>query len=141
MGYSLWYVKTDHSKNQDLSTSLESPYEELLNASFSLEIHHSELILWAVKERASKQQKKSLCSMGYSLWYVKTDHSKNQDLSTSLESPYEELLSASFSLEIHHSELILWAVKERASKQQKNPFVAWAIASGTSKLTTLRIKI
>ena len=79
--------------------------------------------------------------MGYSLWYVKTDHSKNQDLSKSLESPYEELLNASFSLEIHHSELILWAVKERASKQQKNPFVAWAIASGTSKLTTLRIKI
>ena len=31
-GYSLWYVKTDPSQNQDSSTSIERPYEEALNA-------------------------------------------------------------------------------------------------------------
>ena len=41
MGYSLWYVKIDPSQNQDLSTSLERPYRELLNALISFEIRHS----------------------------------------------------------------------------------------------------
>ena len=67
---SLWYVKIDSSQNQDLSTSLERSYKELLNALISFEIRYSELKLWAVKERALKQQK-SLCSMGYSLWCAK----------------------------------------------------------------------
>ena len=33
--------KTWITVNQDLSISLERPYKELLNASFSFEIHHS----------------------------------------------------------------------------------------------------
>ena len=41
MGYSLWYIKIDPSQNQDLSTLLERPYKELLNACFSFEICHS----------------------------------------------------------------------------------------------------
>ena len=41
MGYTLWYVKIDPSQKQDLSTLLESPYKELLNARFSFEIRHS----------------------------------------------------------------------------------------------------
>ncbi len=49
MGYSLWYVKIEPSQNQDLSTSLERPYKELLNACFSFEIRHSKLKLWVVK--------------------------------------------------------------------------------------------
>ncbi len=57
MGYGLWYVKIEPSQNQDLSTSLERSYKELLNALISFEICHSYLILWAAKERASKQQK------------------------------------------------------------------------------------
>ncbi len=36
--YSLWYMKIDSSQNQDLSTSLERPYKELLNALISSEI-------------------------------------------------------------------------------------------------------
>ena len=55
--YSLWYVKIDPSQNQNLIISLERPYKELLNALISFEICHSYLILWAVKERASKQRK------------------------------------------------------------------------------------
>ena len=35
------YVKIDLSQNQHLSTSLERPYKELLNACFSLKIRHS----------------------------------------------------------------------------------------------------
>ncbi len=31
--HGLWYVKIDPSQNQDLSTSLERPYKELLNGS------------------------------------------------------------------------------------------------------------
>ncbi len=44
-------TKIDSSQNQDLSTSLERPYKELLNALIILEISHSSLILWAVKEK------------------------------------------------------------------------------------------
>ncbi len=47
--------------------------------------------------------KKTLCSMGYSLWYVKTEPSQNLNSSTSLERPYKELLNALFSFEICHS--------------------------------------
>ena len=36
--YSLSYVKIDPSQNQDVSTSLERPYKELLNALISFEI-------------------------------------------------------------------------------------------------------
>ncbi len=39
--HGLWYVKIDPLQNQDLSTSLESPYKELLNALISFEIRHS----------------------------------------------------------------------------------------------------
>ena len=35
------YVKIDPSQNQDLRTSLERPYKELLNALISFEICHS----------------------------------------------------------------------------------------------------
>ncbi len=39
--YSLWYVKIDDpSQNPDLSTSLERPYKEQLNAQISFEIYH-----------------------------------------------------------------------------------------------------
>ncbi len=51
MGYSLWYVKIDPSQNQDLSTSLERSYKELLNALISFEIRHCKLKLWEVKEK------------------------------------------------------------------------------------------
>ncbi len=95
----------------DLNISLERSYKELLNALISFEIRHSELKLWAIKERISKWQK-SLCSMGYNLWYVKIDPSQNQDLSTSLERSYKELLNALTSFEIRHSELKLWAIKK-----------------------------
>ncbi len=37
MGYSLLYVKIYPSQNQNLSTSLERPYKELLNALISFE--------------------------------------------------------------------------------------------------------
>ena len=40
MGYSLWYVKTDHFHNMDQSTSLERSYKELLNALIVFEIRH-----------------------------------------------------------------------------------------------------
>ena len=60
-------------------------------------------------------------------FYIKIDPSQKQDLSTSLERPYKELLNALISFEICHSELVLWAVKERASKWQKNPFPLWAL--------------
>ena len=43
MDYGLWYVKIYLSQNQDLSTLLETPYKELLNACFSFEIRCSEL--------------------------------------------------------------------------------------------------
>ena len=39
--YSLWYVKIELSQNQDLSTSLKMPHNELLNALFNFEIGHS----------------------------------------------------------------------------------------------------
>ena len=39
--FGVWFVKIDPSQNQDLSTSLERPYKELLNACFSFEICHS----------------------------------------------------------------------------------------------------
>ncbi len=81
----------------------------------------------------------ALCSMG--LWYLKIEPSQNKDLSTSFERPYKELLNAIISFEIRHSELKLWTIKTRASKWQKNPFAARAIAFGTSKLNPLRIKI
>ena len=51
MGYSLWYVKIDRSQDQDLSTSLESLYKELLNACFSSKIGHSKFDLLALKVR------------------------------------------------------------------------------------------
>ncbi len=38
---SLWCDKIDPSQNIDQSTSLESPYKELLNVLFSFEIRHS----------------------------------------------------------------------------------------------------
>ncbi len=57
---------------------------------------------------------KSHCSMGYSIWYVKIDSSQNQDLSTSLERPYKELLNTKIILENRHSELKLRAIKELA---------------------------
>ncbi len=38
---SVYYVKIDQSQNQDLSTSLERSYKELLNALISFEIRHS----------------------------------------------------------------------------------------------------
>ncbi len=41
MNYSLWYIKIDPPQNQNLTTSLELPYKELLNACFSFEICHS----------------------------------------------------------------------------------------------------
>ncbi len=41
MGYSLWYVKIDQSQNQDLSTSLERSYKELLNQLFSFKNRNS----------------------------------------------------------------------------------------------------
>ncbi len=47
-------AKIDPSQNQDLSTLLESPYKDLLNALIIFEIRHSKLKLWAVKERTSK---------------------------------------------------------------------------------------
>ncbi len=34
-------LQIDPSQNQDLSTSLESPYKKLLNATFDFEIRHS----------------------------------------------------------------------------------------------------
>ena len=43
--YSLWYVKIEPSQNQDLSTSLERPYKDLLNALIIFEIRHSKLKL------------------------------------------------------------------------------------------------
>ena len=54
--YSLWYVKIEPSHNIEQSTSLERSYKELLNACFSFEIRHSELKLWAIKERPQNQQ-------------------------------------------------------------------------------------
>ena len=49
---SLWYVKIDSSQNQDLSTSLERSYKELLNAFFAVEINHSKLkFLASVKNK------------------------------------------------------------------------------------------
>ena len=66
------YVKIDPSQNQDLSTSLERPYKELLNACFSFETCHSFLKLWGVKERP--QNSKNPLQHGY------------------LESCYKELL-------------------------------------------------
>ncbi len=44
-----------------LSTSFERPYKKILNALVSFEICHSQLKLWAVKERAPKWQK-SFCT-------------------------------------------------------------------------------
>ena len=44
-------------------------------------------------KKGLKMAKKSLCSIGYSLWYIKINPSQNQDLNTSLEKSYEELLS------------------------------------------------
>ncbi len=41
--YSFWYIKIDPPQNQDLSTSLERSYKELLNACFSFEIYYSKL--------------------------------------------------------------------------------------------------
>ncbi len=43
MGYSLWYIKTEPSQNQNLSTSLERPHKKLLIAYFSFEIPRSDL--------------------------------------------------------------------------------------------------
>ena len=60
-------------------------------------------------KKGPQNGKKSLYSMGF--WYVKIDSSRNRDLSTSLERSYKELLNASFSFEIRHSKLKLWAVK------------------------------
>ena len=54
-------------------------------------------------KKGPQNKQKSLCSMGYSLWYVKIDPSQNHDLSTSLERSYKELLNTSFSFEIRHS--------------------------------------
>ncbi len=54
-------------------------------------------------KKGPQNKQKSLCSMSYSFWYVKIDPSQNQDLSTSLERSYKELLNASFSFEIGHS--------------------------------------
>ncbi len=39
--YSLWYVKIEPYQNQDLSTSLERSYKELLDALISFDIRHS----------------------------------------------------------------------------------------------------
>ena len=52
-------------------------------------------------KKGPQNSKKSLCSMG--LWYVKLDPSQNQDLSTSLERSYKELLNALISFEIRYS--------------------------------------
>ena len=54
-------------------------------------------------KKGPQNKQKSLCSMGYSFWYVKIDPSQNQDLSTSLERSYKELLNACFSFKICHS--------------------------------------
>ena len=58
--YSLWYVKIDHSQNQYLSTSLERPYKELLNACFNFEIRCFELQLWATKKGLKMAKKNPL---------------------------------------------------------------------------------
>ena len=50
-----------------------------------------------------KGPQNSLCFMGYSLWYIEIDPYLNQDLSTSFERPYKELLNAQICFEIHHS--------------------------------------
>ncbi len=96
----------------DLSIPNESPYKKLSNACFTMKFitpvsNYGHL-------NRPKIDEKSLWSMG--LWYIKIYSSQNQDLSTSLERPYEELLNALISFEIRHSKLKLWVVKERASK-------------------------
>ncbi len=55
----------------NLSTSLERPFKELLNVPISFEICHSEL----KSKKGIKMAKKSLFTMGYSLWYIKIDPS------------------------------------------------------------------
>ena len=138
--YNLWYVKIYPSQNQDLSTPLERSYKELLNALISFETCHSKLELWAVKKMALKWQK-SLCSMGYNLWYVKIDPSQNQDLNTSLERSYKELLNALISFEIRHSKLKLWAIKESAPKSlnetlcESHVMVMWLTDANMSTLS------
>ncbi len=42
--------KIDSFQNQDLSTSIERPHKELLNALLNFEILHSKLKLWAVNK-------------------------------------------------------------------------------------------
>ena len=67
---------------------------------------------------------KSLWSMGYRLEYVKIDQSQNQDLSTSIERLYKELLNALFSFDT-------WVMgsQKRDSKWQKNHFALFANSS------------
>ncbi len=89
-------TKFDPSQNSNLNTLFEKVFRSYYtsNACFRL---------WAVKGIDLKSTKKFLCSMGYSLWYVKIDPSQNQDLSTSLERPSQQLLNALISFEIRHS--------------------------------------
>ncbi len=54
-------------------------------------------------KKVPQNGQKSLWSMGYSLWYVKTEPFQNQDLSTLSESPYKEQLNALISFEIRQS--------------------------------------
>ena len=54
-------------------------------------------------KKGPHNDKKSLCSMGYSLWYIKIDPSQNQDSNTLLKRSYKELLNALFNFEICHS--------------------------------------
>ncbi len=58
---------------------------------------------YGLSKKRPQNGRKSLWSLGYSLWYAKIDSSQNQDLYTSLERSYEELLNACFSFEIRNS--------------------------------------
>ena len=50
-------LKIDPSQNHDLSTSIERPYKELLNALIGFEIRHSKLKLRAVQRKGLKMTK------------------------------------------------------------------------------------
>ena len=106
--YSLWYVKIDlyPSQNLNLSTSLETPSQELLNASFSFEIGCTNSYYGQLK-LAPEMAQWLTKSPTYNPWFFsgnwQLDKKTSTDLSLPNESPYKELLNACFNFETRHS--------------------------------------
>ncbi len=108
-----------------IKAHFERPYEELLNALISLK-SVTPYLNYGQSKKEPQNDKKSLCSMGYSLWYIKIDPSQNQDLSTSLEKRHTKSYWTHFLVLKSITPNPNYGQSKKGPQNSKNPFGALA---------------